>query len=120
MACPYTPTWLRFHLQRYLRCSDCTPRSARPDDVLAVLREPPGWASCGSYPEAVQALVRRGELAAHAALKHLVPFARANTEECAQLAPVLGGQQVATLAQTRFCVSIWPDMAPKRTTPRAP
>jgi len=35
-------------------------------------------------PEAVQELVRNGELAAHAAMKHLVPLARANTEECLQ------------------------------------
>jgi ParB family chromosome partitioning protein len=53
-------------------------------------------------PEAVQELVRSGKLAAHAAMKHLVPLARAKTEECLQLAPALAGhglssRQVATL-----------------------
>jgi ParB/RepB/Spo0J family partition protein len=60
---------------------------------LALVRE---------LPESVQELVRKGELAAHAAMKHLVPLARANPDECAQLAPALAAhglssRQVATL-----------------------
>ncbi len=53
-------------------------------------------------PESVQDLVRRGELSAHAAMKHLVPLARANIDGCLELAPVLAAhglssRQVATL-----------------------
>jgi hypothetical protein len=53
-------------------------------------------------PEAVQELVRTGELAAHAAMKHLVPLARANTPGCTELAQAvaahgLSSRQVATL-----------------------
>lgn len=60
---------------------------------LALVRE---------LPEAVQELVRRGALAAHAAMKHLVPLARANRDACLALAPVLAAhgcssRQVGTL-----------------------
>lgn len=53
-------------------------------------------------PEPIQEHVRKGELSAHAAMKHLVPLARANLEGCLQLAPVLAAhglssRQVATL-----------------------
>jgi ParB family chromosome partitioning protein len=47
-------------------------------------------------PEAVQELVRTGKLVAHAAMKHLVPLARANPEGCEKLAPVLGAQQLSS------------------------
>jgi ParB/RepB/Spo0J family partition protein len=67
----------------------------------------PSWVSrrlalVRELPEAVQELVRKGELAAHAAMKHLVPLARANPEGCTELAPALAGhglssRQVATL-----------------------
>ena len=67
----------------------------------------PSWVSrrlalVRELPEAVQELVRRGELAAHAAMKHLVPLARANLSGCLELAPVLAkhglsSRQVATL-----------------------
>jgi ParB/RepB/Spo0J family partition protein len=53
-------------------------------------------------PESVQELVRKGELSAHAAMKHLVPLARANMAGCLALAPALAAhglssRQVATL-----------------------
>jgi ParB family transcriptional regulator, chromosome partitioning protein len=53
-------------------------------------------------PESIQELVRRGELSAHAAMKHLVPLARANLAGCLELAPVmaahgLSSRQVGTL-----------------------
>ena len=58
-------------------------------------------------PEVVQELVRTGKLVAHAAMKHLVPLARANREGCRKLAPVLAAQplssrQVGVLCQA-FC-----------------
>lgn len=58
-------------------------------------------------PEVVQDLVRAGKVVAHAAMKHLVPLARANPEGCRELAPVLGAhslssRQVGALCQA-FC-----------------
>jgi ParB/RepB/Spo0J family partition protein len=53
-------------------------------------------------PPEIQAQVRRGEIVAHAAMKHLVPLARANREAAVRLAAALGSvrptsRQVATL-----------------------
>jgi ParB/RepB/Spo0J family partition protein len=41
-------------------------------------------------PREIQELVRRGELSAHAAMRHLVPLARANAGEAVQLAAAIG------------------------------
>ena len=41
-------------------------------------------------PEFIQAQVRRGEIAAHAAMKFLVPVARANAQDCLRLAQAIG------------------------------
>jgi ParB/RepB/Spo0J family partition protein len=43
-------------------------------------------------PEAIQEHVRRGELPAHAAMKHLVPLARANPDACARLVAAIAGK----------------------------
>ena len=43
-------------------------------------------------PEAIQARVQRGELPAHAAMKYLVPLARANADACTRLVAVIAGQ----------------------------
>lgn len=61
---------------------------------LALVRE---------LPDVVQELVRRGELSAHAAMKHLVPMARANELGCLELAKAvaahgLSSRQVGTLS----------------------
>ncbi len=53
-------------------------------------------------PKEIQEQVRRGEIVAHAAMKHLVPLARANREDAVRLCAALGPQrptsrQVATL-----------------------
>ncbi len=54
-------------------------------------------------PEAVQALVRSGAIGAHAAMKYLVPLARANDADCAGALPDavaphrLSSRQVAVL-----------------------
>ena len=63
---------------------------------LALVRE---------LPESVQELVRRGELAAHAAMKHLVPLARANPDECAQLAPALAAHGLSSRQVATLCVA---------------
>ncbi len=51
----------------------------------------PSWVSVRlglvrELPEEIQALVRRGAIGAHGAMKYLVPFARANREDCVKLA----------------------------------
>lgn len=56
-------------------------------------------------PEAVQELVRNGELAAHAAMKHLVPLARAKPEWCLQLAPVLAGHGLSSRQVGVLCAA---------------
>lgn len=71
----------------------------------------PSWVSrrlalVGELPEAVQELVRRGELAAHAAMKHLVPLARANPAECLQLAPALAARGLSSRQVAALC-SAW-------------
>jgi ParB/RepB/Spo0J family partition protein len=43
-------------------------------------------------PEAIQARVQRGELPAHAAMKYLVPLARANADACTRLVAVIAGK----------------------------
>ena len=43
----------------------------------------------GELPREIQEQVRRGEIAAHAAMRHLVPLARANTEEAVRLAAAI-------------------------------
>ena len=43
-------------------------------------------------PEAIQEHVRRGELPAHAAMKHLVPLARANAAACERLVAAIAGR----------------------------
>jgi hypothetical protein len=46
----------------------------------------------GELPETIQVHVQRGELPAHAAMKHLVPLARANPEACERLVAAIAGQ----------------------------
>jgi ParB family chromosome partitioning protein len=46
----------------------------------------------GELPAAIQEHVQRGELPAHAAMKHLVPLARANAEACARLVAAIAGK----------------------------
>jgi len=44
----------------------------------------------GELPREIQEQVRRGEIAAHAAMRHLVPLARANADEAVRLAAAIG------------------------------
>jgi ParB-like chromosome segregation protein Spo0J len=46
----------------------------------------------GELPAAIQDHVQRGELPAHAAMKHLVPLARANAEACERLVAAIAGK----------------------------
>lgn len=47
-------------------------------------------------PEFIQAQVREGSIAAHAAMKYLVPLARANAEDCHALVRALSGLRLST------------------------
>jgi ParB/RepB/Spo0J family partition protein len=57
-------------------------------------------------PQSIQDAVRRGELVAHAAMKHLLPMARANREECVKLAAALSGRQLSSRQVGTLC-SAW-------------
>lgn len=46
-------------------------------------------------PDAVQGLVRAGRLCAHAAMKYLVPLARANSKDSIKLAEGIGGRRLS-------------------------
>lgn len=63
---------------------------------LALVRE---------LPDAVQELVRNGELSAHAAMKHLVPLARANEAGCLELARAVAAHGLSTRAVGTLCVA---------------
>jgi len=56
-------------------------------------------------PEPVQELVRKGELAAHVAMKHLVPLARAKKAECLELAPVLAAHALSSRQAAALCAA---------------
>lgn len=47
-------------------------------------------------PEAIQQRVLAGELVAHAAMKYLVPLARANRTECERLTAAIAGRKLTT------------------------
>lgn len=63
---------------------------------LALVRE---------LPDEVQQLVRGGELSAHAAMKHLVPMARANEAGCLELARAVAAHGLSTRAVGTLCVA---------------
>jgi ParB family transcriptional regulator, chromosome partitioning protein len=62
-------------------------------------------------PMTIQDHVRRGALPAHAAMKHLVPLARANPEACARLVAAIAGQGL-TNRQIGQLYAAWRDGLP--------
>lgn len=70
---------------------------------LALVRE---------LPEEVQELVRKGELAAHAAMRHLVPLARANTAGCTELAQALAAHGLSARQVGVLCAA-WASGTPE-------
>ena len=62
-------------------------------------------------PATIQEHVRRGELPAHAAMKHLVPLARANAEACARLVAAIAGKGL-TNRQIGQLYAVWRDGLP--------
>lgn len=63
---------------------------------LALIRE---------LPEAVQDMVRSGELSAHAAMKHLVPLARANAPAYLELAKAVAAHGLSTRQVGALCAA---------------
>jgi hypothetical protein len=62
-------------------------------------------------PETIHEHVRRGELPAHAAMKHLVPLARANPEACERLVAAIAGKGL-TNRQIGQLYAAWRDGLP--------
>ena len=62
-------------------------------------------------PATIQEHVQRGELPAHAAMKHLVPLARANPEACARLVAAIAGKGL-TNRQIGQLYAVWRDGLP--------
>jgi ParB/RepB/Spo0J family partition protein len=56
-------------------------------------------------PEPIQEQVRQGQLVAHAAMKHLVPLARANRCEAERLAKALGARQFSSREVGTLCTA---------------
>jgi ParB-like chromosome segregation protein Spo0J len=76
----------------------------------------PSWVSrrlalVEELPATIQEHVRRGELPAHAAMKHLVPLARANPEACARLVAAIAGKGL-TNRQIGQLYAVWRDGLP--------
>lgn len=57
----------------------------------------------GELPREIQEQVRRGELSAHAAMRHLVPLARANAGEAVQLAAAIGPHRPTSREVAALC-----------------
>lgn len=70
----------------------------------------PSWASrrlalvC-ELPESIQQQVRSGELVAHAAMKHLVPLARAHRADAERLAKACGARQLSSREVGSLCAA---------------
>jgi ParB family transcriptional regulator, chromosome partitioning protein len=76
----------------------------------------PSWVSrrlalVEELPATIQEHVRRGELPAHAAMKHLVPLARANAEACERLVAAIAGKGL-TNRQIGQLYAVWRDGLP--------
>jgi len=61
----------------------------------------PSWVSrrlglVKELPEEIQQRVRWGQIVPHAAMKYLVPLARANRRDCLRLAEAVGGQRLSS------------------------
>lgn len=59
-------------------------------------------------PAEVAERVRRGEIVSHAAMKYLLPLARANRKQCVQIAEGIAGKQVSS-RQAAQLYAVWRD-----------
>ncbi len=65
----------------------------------------------GELPAAIQEHVQQGELPAHAAMKHLVPLARANPDACERLVAAIAGKGL-TSREIGQLYAAWRDSLP--------
>lgn len=63
-------------------------------------------------PRSVQEHVREGQIGAHAAMKHLVPMARAKTEDCTRLAAGIAALGLST-REVGEVYAVWRDSGPE-------
>jgi ParB/RepB/Spo0J family partition protein len=68
----------------------------------------------GELPGEIHDHVRAGEITAHAAMKHLVPLARANVEDCVKLAQVFAAQRLSSREVERVCAGWMSGSPPTR------
>ena len=71
------------------------------EEVARRLARSPSWVSrrlalVRLLPESVQEQVRRGQIAPHAAMRHLVPLARAKPGECAEIAAAVASHRLTS------------------------
>ncbi|MHB8878767.1 MAG: ParB/RepB/Spo0J family partition protein [Myxococcaceae bacterium] len=88
----------------------CERFGLTPTDVAKRFDKSPSWASrrlalVRELPESIQERVRSGQLTAHAAMKHLVPLARANRAETEALAEACGARQLSSREVGALCAA---------------
>lgn len=111
-------------LERALRCGDSdsaveqgwllhelsTRFALGRDELARRFDRTPSWVSrrlalVAVLPVSVQAHVRSGAIGPHAAMRHLVPLARANSAHCVQLADALAPSKPTTRAIAELCAA---------------
>lgn len=80
------------------------------EDLARRFDRSPSWVSrrlalVGELPASVQEKVRVGAIPAHAAMKHLVPLARAKREDCERLCEALAPLRPSTRQIARVCAA---------------
>jgi len=88
----------------------CERFGLTPTEVSKRFDKSPSWASrrlalVSELPESIQERVRHGQLVAHAAMKHLVPLARANREQAERLAEACGARQLSSREVGALCAA---------------
>jgi ParB family transcriptional regulator, chromosome partitioning protein len=88
----------------------CERFGLTPTEIAKRFDKSPSWVSrrlalVRELPEPIQERVRRGQLVAHAAMKHLVPLARANRREAEQLAEACGARQLSSREVGALCAA---------------
>lgn len=87
------------------------------EDLARRFDRSPSWVSrrlalVQELPESVQERVRRGEVGAHAAMKYLVPMARAKLEDCERFAAAIAEHQF-TNREIAELYAAWRDFGPQ-------
>jgi ParB family chromosome partitioning protein len=88
----------------------CERFGLTPTEIAKRFDKSLSWASrrlalVRELPESIQERVRGGQLVAHAAMKHLVPLARANREEAERLGEVCSTRQLSSREVGALCAA---------------